>query len=221
MRPKTIERIETLRFDAAVPYSQAYDQQIARRDAVERGEADEALFLLEHPPTLTLGRTAHEEHILASRDALSRMGIDIVDVDRGGDVTYHGPGQLVAYPILDLTRRRQSIQWYLRELEQVTIDTLSDFDVVGERLEGYTGVWVEGAKVAAIGVGIHNWVTFHGVAINIDPPMEHFGLIVPCGIPDKPVTSLKALSVAAAKRKIVSEAFETHFKKAFEAPAPN
>ena len=111
-----------------------------------------------------------------------------MEADRGGDVTYHGPGQLVAYPILDLKRRGLSIRQYLRMLEGVIVDFLARYGVRGERVEGFTGVWVDGAKVAAIGIGVHNWVSFHGVAINIDPNMEHFRLIVPCGIPDKPVT---------------------------------
>lgn len=193
MNDEVAETIEIIRYDAPVPYQRAYAEQIERRNGVEAGDSGEALFLLEHTPTFTLGRSSDEGHILRSRDSLTEMGIEVVEVDRGGDVTYHGPGQLVGYPILDLTRRRQSIQWYLRTLEQVIIDTLAAFDVCGERVEGFTGVWVDGAKVAAIGVGIHNWVTYHGIAINVAPDMEHWGLIVPCGIPDKTVTSLSEL----------------------------
>ena len=207
--------IETIRYPAPVPYGEAYEAQIARRNLIEMDQAGEALFMLEHTPVFTLGRKSDEGHLLQSRAAFEEMGIDVVEVDRGGDVTYHGPGQLVAYPILDLTRRRQSIRWYLRKLEGVIIDFLAGYGLKAERLEGYTGVWVGGAKVAAIGVGIHNWVTFHGIAINVDPDMEHFRLIVPCGIPDKPITSLKLLLGEAPAMEDAYTALEKHFNEAF------
>ena len=214
--PETSSKtVEIIRFGAPVPYDEAYEAQIARRNQVETGEAGEALFMLEHTPVFTLGRASDEGHLLASRDALAGMGIDVVETNRGGDVTYHGPGQLVAYPILDLTRRRKSIRWYLRELEGVIIGFLADYGIEGERIEGLTGVWAGGAKVAAIGIGIHNWVTFHGIAINIDPDMEHFGLIVPCGIPDKPVTSLKLLLGEAPTMESAYATFEKRFSEAF------
>ncbi len=215
MTQTSAKTIEVVRFDSPVPYGEGYEAQIARRNLVEAGAAGEALYLLEHTPVFTLGRKADEAHLLKSRDALANMGIDVVEADRGGDVTYHGPGQLVAYPILDLTRRRQSIQWYLRKLEEIIIDFLAEYGLEGGRVEGYTGVWVEGAKVAAIGIGIHNWVTFHGVAINIDPDMSHFRLIVPCGIPDKPVTSLKLLLGEAPAMASAFGRFERHFVDAF------
>lgn len=211
MNDKTAETIEVIRYEKPVPYREAYAAQIERRNAIEAGECGEALFLLEHTPTFTLGRSSDENHILQSREALAKMGIEVVEIDRGGDVTYHGPGQLVGYPILDLTRRRQSIQWYLRALEEVIIDTLATFDLRGERMEGFTGVWVDGAKVAAIGIGIHNWVTYHGIAINVAPNMEHWGLIVPCGIPDKPVTSLAALLGRSVDTHEVVQAFSASF----------
>ena len=212
--PRTqTKTVEAIRFDAPVPYAEGYDAQIARRDEVEAGDAEEALLLLEHTPVLTLGRSAHESHILQSRAALGKMGIDVVEVDRGGDVTYHGPGQLVVYPILDLKRRDLSIKGYLRALEGVIIDFLAEYDLQGERVEGLTGVWVDGAKIAAIGVGLHNWVTYHGIAINVDPNMAHFDLIVPCGIPDKPVTTMKHL---LAKAPTMNEAMTT-FEKKFNA----
>lgn len=211
--------IESIRLRGPVAYREAYDAQIARRDLVESGDAVEALFLLEHTPVFTLGRKAEETHLLTPRDALANMGIDVVEVDRGGDVTYHGPGQLVAYPVLDLSRRRQSIKGYLRKLEGVIIAFLADYGLEGGRVEGYTGVWVDGAKVAAIGIGLHKWVTFHGVAINIDPDMEHFKLIVPCGIPDKPVTSLKLLLGKAPSMEDAYDIFEKCFAAAFSSTA--
>lgn len=215
MPETSAKTIECIRSSAPVPYAEAYEAQIARRNLVEADEAGEALFMLEHTPVFTLGRKSDERHLLQSRATLADMGIDVVEVDRGGDVTYHGPGQLVAYPILDLTRRRQSIRWYLRELERVIVDFLADYGLKGERLEGYTGVWVGGAKVAAIGVGIRGWVTFHGLAINVEPDVEHFRLIVPCGIPDKAVTSLKLLLGEAPTMESAYDVFEKHFSNAF------
>jgi len=211
----TSRAIEVIRYPHHLAYCEAHEYQLQRRDAVEAGRLGNALMLLEHPPVFTLGRKAHREHILQSDEQLHKLGIAVVDVDRGGDVTYHGPGQLVAYPILDLSHWKQSIGWYLRSLEQVLINTLSRYGLEGRRVEGYTGVWVNGAKVAAIGVGLHNWVTYHGIALNVDPNMEHWTLIVPCGIPDKPVTSLKALLGEAPPISEVSRVFEMAFLQYF------
>lgn len=211
----SVKSLEAIRFDAPVPYGVAYEAQIERRNRVESGEADEAVFLLEHTPVLTLGRSSNESHILHSRAALGGMGIDVVEVDRGGDVTYHGPGQLVAYPVLDLKRRDRSIQWYLRALEGVIIDFLGGYGLHGERLEGFTGVWVDGAKIAAIGIGLHNRVTFHGIAINVDPKMAHFDLIVPCGIPNKPVTSMMQVLGEAPTMDDAMDTLQTRFTAAF------
>lgn len=211
----TLRTIETLRFAAPLPYEEGYAAQIARRDSLEAGAGPNTLMLLEHTPTFTLGRNAHENHLLRNRDRLAEMGIEVCEVDRGGDVTYHGPGQLVAYPILDLGHWKKSLSWYLRELEQVLIDLLADYGIEGERVEGYTGVWAGGAKIAAIGVGVHRWVTYHGIALNVDPDMEHWGLIVPCGIPDKPVTSLKCLLGEAPEFSHVVDEYEGHFRARF------
>ncbi len=175
------------------------------------GEAVNALYLLEHTPVITMGRGAKPEHLLFAPDALRARGIEVCATDRGGDVTYHGPGQLVAYPILDLGRWRCSVGRYLRMLEASVIRLLASYDIEGERVEGYTGVWVAGAKVAAIGIAVHHWVTFHGAAINIDPDMGHFELIVPCGIVDKPVTSMKRLLGVAPPRGEVEARFEAAF----------
>jgi len=185
--------IDRIRPPRPTPYRDALRMQQRRREQVEQGGAAEAIFLLEHAPVLTLGRNASEANLLRDRPGLATLGIDVVDVERGGDVTYHGPGQLVAYPIIHLERRGLGIRQYLRLLEQSVIDTLEVFGLKGERLEGFTGVWVDGAKVAAIGIAVHRGVAFHGIAINVDPNMQHWSLIVPCGIPDKPVTSLAAL----------------------------
>lgn len=195
--------IEIIRLDGPMAYGEAMAIQRERRVAVEEGRLGNALFLLEHQPTITLGRRAKREHLLRSEAELAALGVELCETDRGGDITYHGPGQLVAYPVLDLRYWRESINWYLRALEEVLIRVLHTYGLEGERNPGLTGVWVEGAKVAAIGVGIHNWVTFHGAAINVAPDMSHFGLIVPCGIADKPVTSLE--QILGTRSRVVSK----------------
>ncbi len=199
--------IDIVNLGPAIPYRAGLEAQRARRDAVEAGRAAEAVLLLEHAPVFTLGRNASESNLLRSRDALARLGIDVVEVDRGGDVTYHGPGQLVAYPILHLDHRGLGIRQYLRLLEQAIIDALAEFGLAGERMDGFTGVWVNGAKVAAIGIAVHRGVAYHGIAINVDPDMAHWALIVPCGIPDKPVTSLAMLLGAPPPMREVEAAF--------------
>ena len=213
----TKEWLETIRLDPSLPYAEAFARQIDRRDAIEHSTSSNALFLCEHPPTITLGRKSHADNLLKSRDALSAMSIDVVDVDRGGDVTYHGPGQMVAYPILNLAEWRRSISWYLRELEEVLIQVLDSYDLAGERIDGMTGVWVEGAKVAAVGVGIHNWVTYHGISLNVNTDMNHWALIVPCGIPNKPVTNLHQLCSDPPTLSEVSTRFEHIFRTRFGA----
>ena len=218
--PAKARAIETLRFTEPVPYAEAYAKQIERRDAIEEGTAGNALFLLEHARTFTLGRSAHEENLLHSRAELAERGIDVCDVDRGGDVTYHGPGQLVAYPILDLQHWEKSVPWYLRTLEDVIIDTLAHYGLNGERIPKFTGVWVNGAKVAAIGVGFHQWVSYHGIAINLNPNMDDFTLIVPCGIADKAVTSLHQLLDAPPTMDELKDVFEGCFRERFDTPEP-
>lgn len=200
-----------------MPYRDVYALQIERRRAVENGAAGNALLLVEHEPVITLGRNFQPTSLLHARERISAIGVDIVDVDRGGDATYHGPGQLVAYPILDLNQWTPSIRWYLRTLEDVLIRVLAHYDLIGERIDGYTGVWVGDAKVAAIGIGLHNWVTFHGIALNVDPNMEHFRLIIPCGIADKPVTSLRELLGTPPALPEVQRVFCAEFARVFNA----
>jgi lipoyl(octanoyl) transferase len=207
--------ISVIRFPKPMPYHDAYTEQNLRRNLIEEGKAGNALFLLEHERTFTMGRSSHEEHLLHSRDDLVEKGIEVCDVDRGGDVTYHGPGQLVAYPILDLQHWEKSVQWYLRTLEDVIIDTLSHYGLRGERIPKFTGVWVDGAKVAAIGIGIHQWVTYHGIAINRSPQMDDFKLIIPCGIQDKPVSSLSQLLENPPTMDELMDVFEEKFTANF------
>jgi lipoyl(octanoyl) transferase len=189
----TCRRVAWSYYRSPVPYLEALGQQHALRAAVEAGHAPPTLLLLHHPPTFTLGRNFQDRHLLVSAPELAAMGIEVHRTDRGGDVTYHGPGQLVAYPVLNLRDWKCSIRWYLRTLEEIVIRLLSEYGLHGERVEGLTGVWVGEGKVAAIGVGIRQWVTYHGLSLNVDPDMETYRHIIPCGIADRPVTSLARL----------------------------
>jgi lipoyl(octanoyl) transferase len=207
--------IEVIHIPRPIRYRDAFRAQVFRRDALIAGNASEALFLLEHQPVITLGRNARAENLLCDKAELRRLGIEVHEADRGGDVTYHGPGQLVAYPILNLRARGLAIKVYLRLVEQVLIDLLEQYGLKGERIPGLTGVWVGGAKVAAIGVGVRRWVTYHGLALNIDPDMSHFARIIPCGIADKPVTSLRALLASPPPFDDVRARLETLFLAQF------
>ena len=162
-----------------------------------QGEIGDTLLLLEHPPTLTLGRKAHPEHLLVTREELANQSVAVIDVDRGGDITYHGPGQLVGYPILNLREfpHQADLHLYLRGLEETLIRALAGFDIRAERFPGYTGVWTGRGtdapeKIAAIGIKFSRWITSHGFALNVCPDMAHFEWIVPCGIREYGVTSL-------------------------------
>jgi lipoyl(octanoyl) transferase len=167
---------------------QVQAQLVADRQA---GTAPDTLLLLEHDPVFTLGRNARREHLLLPEAGLRQMGFDVFEVGRGGDVTYHGPGQAVGYPILDLAPDRRDVHRYVRDLEEVMIRTCRDFGVDTRRIPGLTGVWVGDAKVGAIGVRIARWVTSHGFALNVDPDLSHFRHIVACGIRERGVTSLR------------------------------
>jgi lipoyl(octanoyl) transferase len=182
-----------------VGYAEALALQ---QDLVEQrraGRVGDVLLLLQHPHVLTLGaRTLHSRgHILADRDTLAARGIDVHDAGRGGDVTYHGPGQIVGYPILDLRPDRQDVHRYVRDLEEVLIRVARDCGIDAARAQGLTGVWVGTDKLAAIGVRIARWVTSHGFALNVTSDLDYFRLIVPCGIPDRGITSLARLGCSA------------------------
>lgn len=221
-----------------VPYADALALQHQIVDARKNGAGEDSLLLLEHPPVFTLGRNAREEHILASTEFLREAGIEVYRVERGGDVTYHGPGQLVGYPILDLHGYRKDVGWYVRSLEDVLIQTLNSYgldahraglDANGRRDPKLVGVWIDNptvdplvkrtqpeAKIAQIGARIERWVTYHGFALNVDPMMEHFQFIVPCGISDKPVTSLARTLKRNVPMAEVRERVARTFEKVFD-----
>jgi lipoate-protein ligase B len=175
----------------------------------------DTLLLLEHPPTITLGRGTKKEHLLISDVERQVHGVALVEVDRGGDITYHGPGQLVGYPIFDLTDHRKDLHWYLREIEACLIELLAEWNIVGSRFPPHTGVWVEEEKIAAIGIKAKGWVTMHGFALNVSPRLADFDWIVPCGIRDYGVTSMERIlgsaveTLPAARR--AAAIFARHF----------
>lgn len=173
-----------------VPYQEAWDLQLTLHDDVARGRRPDTLVLLEHPHTYTLGRRGRMDDILVDQTDLEHLGIEVHHTDRGGEVTYHGPGQLVGYPIIDLRRWGGGPLKYVRALEQVIAETLAEFGIEGTSEGRPTGVWVEGRKVAAIGVKVSRRVTSHGFALNVSTDLSYFQHIVPCGMPSAQVTSV-------------------------------
>ncbi len=175
-----------------VPYAEALDLQRAAARARLEGRLDQDLMiLLEHPPVVTTGRSTKDGNLLLDQAALAARNIELFDVERGGDVTFHGPGQLVGYPIIDLRRHKEDLHWYLRQVEQVLIDALGAVGVAANRNPGKTGVWTNGRKIASIGVHARQWVTWHGFALNVTTDLSYFDVMVPCGIPDVVMTNVE------------------------------
>jgi lipoate-protein ligase B len=181
------------------PYAEVLELQRDMARARISGELSQDLLLLvEHPPVVTLGRSAKEQHLVVPRRLLAQRGVELFEVERGGDVTFHGPGQLVGYPIMDLRRHKQDLHWYLRQLEEALIRALGHYGIAAERNAPYTGVWTSGRKIASIGVHARDWVTWHGFALNVTTDLSYFDLIVPCGIQSVTMTSVKREVAAAA-----------------------
>ena len=199
-----------------VGYDAAWALQRELVAARQVGAAPDTLLLLEHPPVITLGRAGEAAHLLGSRAELERRGVGFIETDRGGDITFHGPGQIVGYAIVDLDARGRDLHRYLRDLESVPIRALAEFGIRAARIDGLTGVWVGDAKVAAIGIRVSRWVTHHGFALNVDTDLSFFDLIVPCGIADKRVTSMEALLGRAVDRAEVEDALARAFEAVFE-----
>ncbi len=170
-------------------YKEVWDLQKQMQQQRIRFEIEDTLILVEHDPVYTLGKNSNENHLLQSRD----KSVDVFNIERGGDITFHGPGQLVGYPILDLSNYKKSISWYMRILEQIIIDTVSEFGIEAKRIEGLTGVWVGDEKIAALGVRIRRWVTMHGFSINVNTDLTFYDGIIPCGIFDHGITSMEQL----------------------------
>jgi lipoate-protein ligase B len=194
-------------------YKAVWDLQKEMQQQRIKGDIEDTLILVEHDPVYTLGKNANEDHLLQSRDE----SVDVFNIERGGDITFHGPGQLVGYPILDLSNYKKSVSWYMRTLEQVLIDTLIEFKIAAQRNDGLTGVWVGDKKIAALGVRISRWVTMHGFALNVNPNLSFYDGIIPCGIFDHGVTSMEQLLGETQNndnvKNMVIEKFNKYFIK--------
>jgi lipoyl(octanoyl) transferase len=208
--------LETRRL-GRIGYQEALDLQADLVERRRRGEIGDTLLLLEHPPVITLGvKTRNNRtNIIASDAQLADAGVAVFQTGRGGDVTYHGPGQLVGYPILDLNPHRRDVHKYVRDIEQALIDAVASLGITATRAEGLTGIWVGSNKLAAIGVRISRWITSHGFALNVATDLSHFDLIVPCGIQDRGVTSLERLLGRGVPMAEVEAVVERAFSSVF------
>jgi lipoate-protein ligase B len=200
-----------------MPYGEALElQRAVAAGRIAGSIPQDVLLLVEHPPVITLGRSAKAQHVLASSDRLRERGVDLYEVERGGDVTFHGPGQLVGYPIVDLRRHKQDLHWYLRQLEQTLIVALATLGIDATRNVGLTGVWTQGRKIASIGVHARDWVTWHGFALNVTTDLRYFSLMIPCGIEAVTMTSVASeLGDSAPSADEVRQAVVHAFASAF------
>lgn len=198
-----------------VGYEESLRLQRERVAACKAGDVPDTLVLLEHPPVYTLGRNANRENILFSPERLRRLGAEVFETDRGGDVTFHGPGQMVGYPILDLTRHRRDLAWYMHSLEEVFIRVAGEFGIQAGRMAGARGVWVGNNKLVAMGVHVSRWVTSHGFAFNVNTDLRFFDWIVPCGLHGKGVTSLQNILGGPVSMSDATECVIRHFGVVF------
>jgi lipoyl(octanoyl) transferase len=195
-------------------YGEALAVQHSIAGELKQGRGEDHLLFVEHPHVITVGRNGHDENVLAPESILRRAGIELHASDRGGDVTYHGPGQIVGYPVLDLRNWKRDVGAYVRAIEQVLIDTLEGFGIEAKRVPKLTGVWAGDAKIAAIGIHLSRWVSTHGWALNVSTDLRYFQYIVPCGL-TKPVTSMERLGVNVRAEQ-VKEALARHFGRVFD-----
>jgi lipoyl(octanoyl) transferase len=211
-RPLRVQRL------GLVPYADALEIQKRLVDQRRAEEIPDHLLLLQHPAVITLGVKSRNDrsHVLESPEGLAARGVELVETGRGGDVTYHGPGQLVGYPIINLAPDRRDVHRYVRDLEEVLIRAVAELGIEAGRSPGLTGVWVGNAKLAAIGVRIARWVTSHGFALNVGTNLDHFSLIVPCGIADKGVTSMEKLTGRQVPIAVVETAVAAAFAEVFD-----
>lgn len=197
-------------------YNTAWELQQKLFDRVTEHRHLNYLILTQHFPVITIGKSGTRRHLLAAPEYLQQHHIELVEIDRGGDITFHGPGQVVGYPILDLNGFRKDVHWYLRMLEEVIIRTLEYFDIKGSRLEGLTGVWVGNQKICAMGIKVTRWVTMHGFALNVNTDLSFFQHIIPCGINDKGVTSISRIVGNNVDINLVINKLRGHFEQVFE-----
>ena len=203
-----------------IPYGPASELQRRLVEARKARAVPDVLLLCEHPHVITLGRNAKPEHLLASNRHLSEMNVELHSTDRGGDITYHGPGQIVGYPVLDLAGHQRDVRWYVEQLEEVMIRTTADFGIAAKRVESQHGAWIETPageeKLGALGVHLSRWVTSHGFAYNVSTDLRYFDLIVPCGIGDRRVTSLERALGCRVPLEEATGRIVTHFSEIFE-----
>jgi lipoyl(octanoyl) transferase len=203
-----------------IPYGPACGLQHQLVEARKSRAIPDVLLLCEHPHVITLGRNGKREHLRAGDYLLEQMRVEFHDTDRGGDITYHGPGQVIGYPVLDLAEHRRDVRWYVEQLEQVMIRATNDFGIAGRRIEGCHGVWIDTPageeKLAALGVHLSRWVTSHGFAYNVATDLRYFDLIIPCGIPDKRATSLERVLGRGISTDEVRPHLVAHFGEVFE-----
>ena len=199
-----------------IDYAEAYDIQKRLWSQKVAGQDADVLLLLEHPPTFTIGKSGRLENLLLAREGLAGEGVSLFFTDRGGDITYHGPGQLVAYPIIDLRNRGKDIHRYIHDLEEVVIRTLADFSIAARRDEKNVGVWVGNDEIAAIGVSVRRWIAMHGLALNVNPTLKHFSFINPCGLLDRGVTSMAKVLSRDVPMEAVAKGLVAHFSEVFD-----
>ncbi|MFZ1976388.1 MAG: lipoyl(octanoyl) transferase LipB [Bacteroidota bacterium] len=196
-------------------YDETWKLQKSLRHLRQIGSIDDLLLLTEHEHVYTIGKGGNDNHLLASQEELKMGGVEVYHIDRGGDITYHGPGQIVGYPIIDLHERKPDIHLYLRGLEETIILTLREFGILGIREEGLTGVWIDGEKIAAIGINVSRWITMHGFALNVNTDLARFGRIIPCGIFHKGITSIEKILGKKIPLDDVEEVLEHKFMQVF------
>jgi lipoyl(octanoyl) transferase len=199
-----------------VDYKEAWQRQKQIVADIQQKRDKSVLVLCQHPTVITIGRNGTEDNITVQHEFLRKLGVEVYEIDRGGDVTLHNPGQLVGYPIFNLSSYREDLHWFLREIEQVIIDLVADYGIDAGRVEGLTGVWVDGKrKICAMGMHCSRWVTYHGFALNVNNDLSEFGYIVPCGIRDKEVTSIEAETGQKVDFDEISEKCMEIFRKKF------
>ena len=198
-----------------IDYKEAWDLQKSIFNKRLSGEIPDTFFMLEHPHTYTLGKVAEKENLISNDDQLKELGISVYEIDRGGDITYHGPGQIVGYPIINLKDWKEDTHEYLRGLEEIMIQSCSHYGISSERNSKYTGVWIGNRKIAAIGIKVSRWITMHGFAFNVNTDLNYFGGIIPCGIKDKDVSSLQKELNRQLDIQEVKEVLLQNFKKYF------
>jgi lipoate-protein ligase B len=197
-------------------YSEAYKLQRTLHHQRVEEKIPDVLLLLEHPPTITIGKSGALDNVLTSKERLVQHGISLFFINRGGDVTYHGPGQIVGYPIVDLRQRGKDLHRYVNDLEEVMLRTLKDFSIDGNRDQCHPGIWVNGEEIAAIGLSLRKWVSMHGFALNINIDLEHFSFINPCGFSDRRATSISKILGSYVPMREAANSLISHFCEVFE-----